>query len=178
MDITELIALVPPPASPVATGSAEGWRAIARAIGHALPADHRAVIGTYGAGRFDDWLTVFSPFTPDGPGNLLYEQRTILAGYRWRRRAFPDRHLLPAHPEPGGLLPFGRTDNGDELHWLTTGDPQRWTVVTFAARSATPEPFAGGLLPFLIAVLEGRQRPSWLPDDLPAPDHRFVPDTP
>lgn len=176
MDLARLIQLVPPPARPAATGSRPEWEAAGRALGSGLPDDYRALIGTYGAGRFDDFLVVFSPFTADGPGNLLHERQAVLDGYRRRRRAFPHRFPLPAHPEPGGLLPLGRTDNGDELFWLTTGHPERWAVVTFEARSADPERFPGGVVAFLVALFSGSERPSWLPEELSSLAHRFVPD--
>lgn len=34
-----------------------------------------------------------------------------------------DYHDLPFYPETGGVLPFGRLDNGDTLGWVVNGIP-------------------------------------------------------
>ena len=47
----------------------------------------------------------------------------MLAAYRQTRARFPERLPLPPFPEQGGVLPLGRTDNGDELYWVTQGPP-------------------------------------------------------
>jgi hypothetical protein len=76
----------------------------------------------------DDFLYLFNPFAAGQDGNLLAEKDRVLAAYRQTRARFPDRLPLPPFPEPGGVLPLGRTDNGDELYWVTDGDPDDWPV--------------------------------------------------
>ena len=34
-----------------------------------------------------------------------------------------------------GLLPWGYTDNCDELYWLTDGEPDGWKIVVHESRA-------------------------------------------
>jgi hypothetical protein len=79
--IARLTALVPPPAEPVETGEAGRWGEVEAALGTALPSDYKALIGTYGSGRFGDFLYLFNPFAPSGDGNLADEKDAVLADY-------------------------------------------------------------------------------------------------
>jgi hypothetical protein len=58
---------------------------------------------------------------------LLCQQRSIAAIADWVQHQQP--LLLAAWPAPGGLLPLGTTDNGDQRYWLTAGAPQAWPLV-------------------------------------------------
>ena len=74
------------------------------------------------------------------------------------------------------MLPLGRTDNGDELYWVTQGDPDGWPVALLEARTALQElhamPVTG-----LLAALAANQLPSRiLPKAvLSRPSHQFIP---
>lgn len=48
---------------------------------------------------------------------------------RGSRNSKPEKCPYPFYPEPGGLLPWAGTDNGDRVCWLTEGQPDGWTVV-------------------------------------------------
>ena len=108
--------LLPPPADPVEPGRPGGWPAVERGLGTGLPGDFKAFTELYGSGKMDDFLFLFNPFTAGQDGNLLVEKDRVLTAYRQTRARFPDRLPLPAFPEPGKMLPLGRTDNDDELH--------------------------------------------------------------
>ena len=176
--LARLRALAPPPAEPVEPADPRRWPAVEQELGTALPADYKALTAVYGSGRFDELLWLFSPFAPRGPGNLLDERRTTLDAYEQTRRRFPARLPLPPFPEPGGLLPLGRSDNGNELYWLTEGAPDAWGVVLFGGRSTDHEVHRLGVAAFLAGVLSGGTPTSLLPDDLPRrAAHTFTPFT-
>jgi hypothetical protein len=74
------------------------------------------------------------------------------------------------------VLPLGRTENGDELYWVTKGHPDDWSVALLESRAAVlevhPMPVTG-----LLAALAANQLTSRvLPNDvLGRPSHQFTP---
>ena len=72
----------------------------------------------------------------------------------------------PLSPEPGGLYPWGSTDNGDWLYWLTNGEPDSWRVIGFS-NSGWAE-FSGTMTEFLVAVLSRQIQFDLFPDEFPS----------
>jgi hypothetical protein len=106
----------------------------------------------------------------------VVEKDRILAAYRQTRARFPDRLPLPPFPEPGGVLPLGRTDNGDELYWVTDGHPDGWPVALVESRAALQELHPMPVTGFLAALAANQLASSILPADvLGRPRHRFTP---
>jgi len=174
--LDRLTRLLPPPAHPVEPGQPDGWMAVERSLGTPLPGDFKAFTQRYGSGTVDDFLYLFNPFAAGQDGNLLAEKDRVLAAYRQTRARFPDRLPLPPFPEPGGVLPLGRTDNGDELYWVTDGDPDDWTVALVESRAALQELHAMPVTGFLTALAANQLASRILPEDvLGRPTHRFTP---
>jgi hypothetical protein len=168
--------LLPPPADPVEPGRPDGWAAAERNLGTALPGDFKAFTELYGSGTVDDFLYLFNPFASGQDGNLLAEKDRVLAAYGQTRARFPDRLPLPPFPEPGGVLPLGRTDNGDELYWVTAGDPDGWPVALLESRAALQELHAMPVTGFLAALAANQLTSRILPEDvLDRASHRFTP---
>jgi hypothetical protein len=100
----------------------------------------------------------------------------VLAAYAQTRSRFPDRLPLPPFPEPGGVLPLGRTDNGDELYWVTGGDPGDWPVLLLESRAARQEVHRLPVTGFLAALAAGELTTRVLPDEVVhRPSHQFTP---
>jgi hypothetical protein len=176
LSLDRLRELAPPPAEPVEAGSKDGWAKVERALGTPLPADYKAFTNLYGSGTFDEFLYLFNPFSKGEDGNLLHERKAVLEGYATSRAKFPDRYPLPPFPEPGGVLPLGRTENGDELYWATEGEPDAWPVVVVESRGATQETHRATVTGFLAALLGGELATSLLPDDIrERKKHSFTP---
>ena len=168
--------LLPPPADPVEPGRPDGWTAVERRLGTALPGDFKAFTERYGSGTVDAFLYLFNPFAASQDGNLVAEKDRVLAGYAQTRARFPDRLALPPFPEPGGVLPLGRTDNGDELYWVTDGDPDRWPVALVESRAALQELHHMSVTGFLTALAANQLVSRILPEALlDRPSHRFTP---
>jgi hypothetical protein len=157
---------VAPPAEPVEAGEPGRWPEVEKAMGTALPPDYKDLVATYGSGLFDEVLWLFNPFAPAGDGNLVSERDRVLADYAGSRAKFPDDYPLPPWPEPGGVLPLGRSDTGNELYWVTAGDPDDWAVALFGSRSPRSEVHDGGIVRFLADLVSGHLETSLLPDDL------------
>ncbi|MEU5401103.1 SMI1/KNR4 family protein [Streptomyces sp. NPDC005963] len=157
--IDDLTRLVPPPRSPV---SADGdWALVEDALGLTLPTDFTALVERYGRGRFVDFVTPLDPFGGDSP--LLHWSRRILAEEADSRAEYPDEHPHPYYPEPGGLLMWAGTDNGDRLCWLTEGAPDTWRTVLWSPRSQRWEVHPLGAVGFLYRWLSGEPT-GWLPE--------------
>jgi hypothetical protein len=168
--------LLPPPAEAQEPGRPDGWPAVEAALGTGLPSDFKAFTELYGSGKVDDFLYLFNPFTQRPDGNLLVERDRVLAGYRQTRARFPDRLAWPPFPEEGGVLPLGRTDNGDELYWVTQGQPGDWPVALLEARAALQELHPMPVTAFLAALAANQLTSRVLPGDLLGrPSHQFTP---
>ena len=168
--------LLPPPADPVEPGRPDGWGEVEGALGTELPSDFKAFTELYGSGTVDDFLYLFNPFTAGPDGNLLAEKDRVLDGYRQTRARFPERLPLPPFPDPGGVLPLGRTDNGDELYWVTQGDPDGWPVALLESRATRQEVHPMPVTEFLAALAANQLTSRILPGDLIGrPSHQFTP---
>ncbi len=176
MSLDRLREIVTPPAAPTETGDPDAWPEVERHMGTPLPADYKAFTNAYGSGAFDSFLYLFNPFARGQGGNLLVERDRVLAAYRQTRARFPDRLALPPFPESGGVLPLGRTDNGDELYWVTEGDRDHWTVALLESRAAFQEVHPMPVTGFLAALAANQLTSRILPAGvLDRPSHRFTP---
>ena len=174
--LEQLRLLLPPPAEPVEAAPLDGWAEVEAVLGTGLPDDFKAFTELYGSGKVDDFLYLFNPFAPGRDGNLIDEKDRVLAAYAQTRARFPQRLPLPPFPEEGGVLPLGRTDNGDELYWVTRGDPGDWPVALLESRAARQEVHQMPVTGFLAALAAGELATRILPDDVVhRPHHQFVP---
>lgn len=172
---TRLERIISPPESPLEVPTDSEWDAYEARLGTPLPGDYINHINQYGTGGFDSFIWIFNPKANNTYFNLLDQAERILLGVRGARDKF-GREKIPFRlfPELGGLLPFGTTANGDILYWQTAGEPERWTVVVNASRSADFEELEMNMSTFLGAVLSGQLRCKAFPDDFPTEDPRFI----
>ena len=178
MSLERLRAIAPPPPEPLEPAVPDRWPKVEATIGTALPDDFKRFTEVYGSGKFDDFLYLLNPFAADGAGNLVHQRDAMLGAYGETRRKFPDRLPLPPWPEPGGLLPLGRSDNGNELYWLTEGEPAVWGTVAFAGRSTMHEVHRHPVTEFLALLLSGELETHVFPESfLQRPRHEFIPST-
>lgn len=178
MGLERLRSMVPPPAEPLEPGVPDRWPRVEAELGTGLPDDFKRFTELYGSGKFDDFLYLLNPFAADPAGSLLGASDTMLVAYVQTRAKFPERLSLPPWPEPGGLLPLGRSDNGNELYWLTEGEPANWAVVAFAGRSTQHEIHRHPVTGFLARLLSGELDTRVFPDGfVRRASHRFVPST-
>jgi hypothetical protein len=163
---SELLRVLPPPHVPREAGaSLHEWNAVFAAIGTRLPEDYVQFINRYGTGIVCGFFHVLNPFAANEHVNLLSRwTRTLSAMASLRANPKFGREMVPfpLYFEPGGLFPWGTTDNGEDLFWKTAGDPDRWTVVVIG-RACGVEVFDHSMSQFLKGVLEGSIRPEFLP---------------
>jgi len=119
--MTEPAEILTPPAHTVPFNPAV-WPVVEGRLGK-LPETYKDFVNGFGAGSIDNFIWIYIPFVENQNLELLQQipvhERTL--------RALKEDHnyWLPfnVEAEPGGLLPFGITDNGDGLYWLMEGDP-------------------------------------------------------
>src|SRR5262245_22983500 len=106
------------------------WKAVEQHLGLPLPVDYKRFVEQYGSGPVDDFVFILHPSTTNENLNLLRQSAVRLGALRALRDSGAED--VPYQPEarPGGLLPWGFTDNGDVGYWhIRSRDPQSWTVV-------------------------------------------------
>jgi hypothetical protein len=161
--LARLGSLAPPPANrPVRPD----WAGPETRLGLQLPRDYQALVETYGAGKFDDYLVVY---TPGSPRDTIDLECQLASGTK--RLAYHQAHneQLPYPPED--LLQIAGTDNGESIYWARTpgARPDDWTIVVNAARDWEDWPaFNGGLVEFLVAVFSAEYQCSAFPEDFPS----------
>jgi len=160
MTIETLIKVVPPPAAPSEAFSGP-WEVVEAELGTALPRDYKEYARLYGCGDFLGFLGVYIPRCRNRYVRLESAARAT------RDMFVQDEDLpYPLWPSPGGLLSFGRTDNGDCLFWLTQGAPEDWRVVVWGRGLQACETFDCDLTDFLARLASGEILPDDFPDDL------------
>jgi hypothetical protein len=161
----DLIRLVTPPAEPV---DADGeWRSVWSSLGTELPHDYQDLVRTYGLGSFDD-VVLWTPFTTRSWANLVVQARDFIDDYGPAREHDPLAFPYPIYPEPGGLLPWASTGDGDSLSWLTIGVPDDWPVVESNIRERMHRHDVGTVA-FLYGYLAGARESVLLRPPPPAP---------
>jgi len=171
MSIQALLKVVPPPAEPF-EAFAGPWDAIEAGLGTALPQDYKDFVRLYGSGYFMEFLGVSVPSTKNP--NVRFEAQVGLTCQTfadWDDEELP----YPMWPAPGGLIPFGGTDNGDFLFWLAQGTPDDWRVVVWDRGMQEFEVLNCGLTDFLTGLATGEAAPKEFPDSLLPCDQIFQP---
>ncbi|MEO3855844.1 hypothetical protein [Acrocarpospora sp. B8E8] len=152
------------------------WAEMESDLGLEFPDDYKQWQARYPDVRLDEFLYIYQP---KRRGGLSVREQALQAVYSLRvlgqdsdfiwtmdddgesRRARP----FPIYPDPGGVYPWGVTDNGDKLLWLTDPDPEKWTVVITDGGDWWH--YQGSFSEFLVGVLTRELVCPALPDDFP-----------
>jgi hypothetical protein len=172
MTIESLMRAVPPPEAPFEAFLGP-WEPVEAELRTALPPDYKDFARLYGFGYFMEFLGISIPRSTN-PNTRLESSvpnTCEMFGQFHDRDEFP----YPIWPNPGGLVPFGGTDNGDELFWLPRGAPSNWGVVVWDRGLGNFEPFDCDMTDFLAGLATGALLPEEFPPLLPC-EHLFLPD--
>ena len=141
-----------------------------------MPDDYKSYIARYGTGSFSkpdfSFLFPYNPFSEHF--NLIENQQLILETYLDCQIDSPEICVFNAFPEEKGLLPWGQTDNGDSLYWLTNGPPNTWDIVVFDGRYFMYDWFSLTMTQFLAQWLTGDIKVNCFPPFAPG-EITFVP---
>jgi len=147
--------VLPPPEFREELPEKGGWERVERELGTKLPTDYKTFIQTYGTGSISNFMMILNPFSKNRYLNLLSRAEIVLGAYRTSRANAPEYFKDNVFPEEHGILPFGSTDNGDDLYWRTLGDPDDWTVTLYESRGSEPFDYDGSMTEFLVDLLTG-----------------------
>ncbi len=109
------------------------WQEVEQLLGLTLPGSYKSLVDKFGASQWEKFLHVLSPF--EDRSNLQRRGKEILDADRASRREFPWLYPLALFPEPGGLLPWAITDNGDTLYFITSSPPDEWPTLIKGPRA-------------------------------------------
>lgn len=142
-------------------------------LGISLPDDFKGVNCYYGPGLWMNELWVLDPL--DSRMAALWDPQ----------RSYVMKHLtlapceldggnpLPAWPAPGGVLPWGGTQNGGYMLWLTEGDPNEWSTIYRFGREPDSGLYEMSCSEFLLESLRGNIAEHVFPESDSRP---FVPE--
>lgn len=111
-------------------------------------------IDCYGSGEIGGWLTVLNPFSRHPNISLKEQFFSLLSTISQLKSEFPESCPFPLLFEPGGLLPWGVSIDGDIFCWQTKGASGRWPVVVIGRHSG-PEVHQLPFAKFLKKALSG-----------------------
>jgi hypothetical protein len=171
MTIEALMAVIPPPVEP-SCAFLGPWEPIEAELGTALPPDYKDLVRVYGSGYYMEFFGIKVPRCPN-PNSRLETQVPILCATFFDR----DELVYPLWPDPGGLVPFGCTDNGDILFWLPRGAPEDWGVAVWDRGLWKFETFECDLTVFIAGLATGEIIPEAFPEDLVTSDFPFQPNS-
>jgi len=159
MSITQLKQLVPPLTRPLEVGTLAQWRKVEGQLGTKLPPDYRHFVFAYGSGLFAGLYAVYNPFAASEWTNLPKRAKRTCDLNRESQKSNPERFPYPYYPEPGGLLPWGNDENGNDYFWLTEGPPTKWVVVQDENRGdgVRVQPYT--MTGFLVGILRRKIKP-------------------
>ncbi|ALC89081.1 hypothetical protein AM500_04190 [Bacillus sp. FJAT-18017] len=176
MQVNErLLNVLIPPAVPVNAGTDSEWKHVETRLGTRLPDDYKSFIEMYGTGSIDNFLWVLNPFEKNENLSLFETGKALIEAYLVSQSNFPEDYPYTVFPSEGGLLPWGLTDNGDELYWLTTGDPNDWPVVVYETRSADNYKYSLSVTEFLGKCLTREMACEAFPEEFSDEDLKFQP---
>lgn len=123
MSLNELTQLIPPPVAPVRANDERDLEDVLARWKIEFPREYLSICLTYGSGRFlAGTLEIPNPYDSWFCG-WVESELMKLRQHAERRGSGP-----PVFPDPGGLFPFARDDNGNRFYWSTKGLPDEWAI--------------------------------------------------
>lgn len=166
MEFKAFCQAIQPPREPIESSSIKEWGRVEKTIGSKLPSDYKNYINVFGTGCLANFFWVFNPFTENTNLNLLHQVTAQLDAISVLKEEFDEICPYPIYPALGGLLPWGITDNGNVLFWLTCGEPDLWHVAISSARGSEYEEFEATMTGFLCDLVFGFISSKLVPSEL------------
>lgn len=130
-----------------------------------IPSDFVEMCEAYPPCSVDEFLSVHIP-TPGRERFFVRSVRETLNGLAEFRDSGWSHGYVP-YPEPGGLIPWGDSVDGDYFYWRTYEDVTRpWTILVCGANDDWCE-YDGSLTSYLAGLVRGTVPPDGLPPDFP-----------
>ena len=134
-------------------GNDEMWNKFQEKVDVVFPDDYKMIINYYGTGGIDNFLWFLTPFELDENVNYICQMNKMLDAYKESKYMFHDDFPYRIFPDKNGLLPWGYTDNGDELYWKTSDKHSDWEIVIYESRSVEYYHYKMGIAEFLYKLI-------------------------
>lgn len=148
------------------TGSKEMWSSFEKDTKIILPDDYKEFIQRYGTGGIGDFLWILTPFESDDNVNYIKRMNEMIFAYQVSKSKMPEYFKHNIFPEEDGLLPWGFTDNGDELYWKTSSTFSDWEIVIYESASPEYYHYKMSLTEFLYKIITKQVVCDIFPEDL------------
>lgn len=165
--------LIQPPSKPIENDNLGEWDKVETALKIELPKDYKDYINIFGTGCIANLIWVFNPFSKNPHLNLQIQIKEQLEAIAVLQEQFNENCPYKIYPEKGGLLPWGLTDNGDVMFWLTDGEPDFWKTVIHESRGSKYEKHEDTMTSFLSNLILGITVSEIITNDLIDSDAKF-----
>ena len=143
-------------------------------IGIELPLDYKEFINAYGTGSRNDFMWILTPFDKSEYINFTTMGPKICKAYVTSKLTCPDYFKHDVFPTTGGILPWGYTENGDELYWLTEGNSNEWKIIVYESRSSDFYEYNMGMVQFIYELITKKITCPAFPDYFPCEISEFI----
>lgn len=150
------------------------WNKIERKLGTKLPYDYKAFINEFGTGSIDEFIWILTPFDDDEYVNFFKKGELIKEAYKSSKLSSPDYFKHNIFPEKSGLIPWGYTENGDELYWLTSYDEHQWKVIVYTSRTSDYYQYEMGMVEFIFSIISKKLVCPAFPDNFLDETSQFI----
>ena len=153
MSFEKLKSVLPVPNFTRSSDNSPKWSEVENRLGIVLPSDYKEFIALYGSGNIGNFIMIYSPFAKNDNMNFFIQQNLNKSAYLTLKESFPEDFPYEVYPTNGGILTWGRTENGDTLNWIvnTQGD---WAILVDDG-SGDSFVYKGSMTGFLHDVLSG-----------------------
>ena len=142
-------------------GNDQKWIVFQKNYNCKFPSEYKKFIDTYGTGSINDFLWILTPYESNKEINLFHKAEVMRTSYNYMKDMFPGDFNYSIYPEEGGLLPWGYTDNGDELFF----DLKNEFIVVIETRYSDVYKYKMGMVEFLYKLFTKKIKCNAFPDD-------------
>jgi hypothetical protein len=153
--LSRLVALVPPPAKPVDSGSLSRRKSVEKTIGTALPDDFCELASVYGSGefrtdRYSNVMAIENPFSHWFTKSLQKTSKMFAGSWSGYQM----------YPESPGLLMCGNGEGPRALFYLTEGAPNDWPLLVYYSLSPLT-PIKATITEYLFRLIDASLEGEW-----------------
>ncbi|WP_086781415.1 SMI1/KNR4 family protein [Crossiella equi] len=147
--------------------SFQDWHSVEAELNTRLPADYKSLMEAVPSGTYLGIIGLDNPIESepawDGFHADFFDVLDRAKGWREHK---PEIVPYALHPEPNGLIPWGRTEENGTFFWLFSGDdPDSWKVVYATADFEEWGEYDGSATAFLRDLISGALRTNLIPID-------------
>ncbi len=147
-------------------GDLEKWEKYEKEMNIIFPKDYKKFINEYGTGTINNFFWFLTPFDEDNNINYSIKSKEMISNYLMGKEMMPEYYTYEMYPKKGGLLPWGYTENGDELYWKTEENMDKWKIVVCGSGPSDALEYDMSFSEFLYKYFKGELICEALPDSL------------